>query len=1141
MKKELIYQGAGGKPDSVTKTEDTLYSQDIVEMVISFGEGAVEGLHDGFHSFLLGDEPLVQNVVSGTVPYNFPDFCLSMRQGYEDDLPVEFLLGGESSLVRGSATLAPQVEEITTIPSSTANPVRFIDLRLMVQSLYAGNSDGSVYTASVELEISYRPESSAVWQYVTSSFLMQLYRGVHLQTALKRMTVSERQAFELMDEAAKNEIIRKKLLVVADANPAVTEGLNGKAAPNAYLEKDIVTSSLENTFTASGSPTNPNAYVITGKTTSGYVHEVSIPVPQIAEAWILRVVRKSPAVTDQYSSKEIAIDSVSVIGRSIVSYPRVALAHIVAQHTDRFDSIPDFSCIMDGILCDVPVNYNPKTRVYDGVWLGNWKKAWTNNPVWVLRELIMNPDWGDRSREPSIGINSSSFYAAAQFCDEPIPTFNPNDGATYIPRHTLNMILQDYKASDEVKKFIAGSFRAVLSERNGQYSLHLDRERLPTFFVCPELISVEGFQYSTTDLSSRYNYMKVRYQDAGTLYREDTRLITDPSSIAINGIISTDITAVGCTNLDEALRLAAFSLLTNKNETVLVSFKLPRLPLYIEQYENFLIADRTCGWGDSGRITKVVSNVITLRNQTYGSSGNLYTMYYFSALMGLSFITVEKLDNFSYRIVSEISSTEDLPIDGCVALSGNDIGSPKLFRTLMAKDEGNGNAHMYTLEASEVYQDKYTLVDNLTPNTAGLSFTTTKLELKDRYNTPSPLTVTVGLGDLTNTLSGINYEIDISVDHVLGNVYEVRWYAEGTRPADGYVQILEGSPDGVRGLLSPAYPVRSTLINFEVTVIDPNGNRGATYYLLNQNPKPIQTIIEEVKLSDRMLYDFEDGNFTVAWINPEDMDIFQYHRLEMFRQYDSMSGVYSDEIITPIPLYDQETQQLLRIGYEYNNLRTADGVNIFVNLYYRRYYQARESMVPLQINKFLQSNPLAPSFNADLDFYGNESVYVQYDWANMSLASFSGVTDNWTDALFEVVHHHDSPNVNYFATYHNPQNYDRPNHRYVHLPVTTQPVNYTQFEGVIVFGRKVGQSSFVPMTSLITQLTDPTGASLDGGEVTSLNKYFTVGGTTLYEVGIIFGEGAGTYEVYFYYVGKATGASSRMPDVRTKVRTITLT
>jgi len=1136
------YIGSGGKPKEPKRTEDTLYSQDIIEMVLSFGEGAVEGLHDGFRSFYIGEEPLVKSSGSDTVDYNFPDFCVSMRQGYEDDEPIEFLLGGEAQVVAGSARpLNPLIAQNITVTSVAGDPVRFIDIRLVIASLYSGSADGSVYTSSIELEIKYRPEGTTVWQYVTTSFLMQMYRGVHLQTALKRMTTSERAAFELMDEAAKNEIIRKKLLIVSDGTNAVTSGGDiGKAAPNGYLEKDIVTESVENSFTAGSSTTNPKAYVITGKTTSGYVHEIGIPVPPIAGNWEVEIVRKTAEVTDDYSSKEIAIDSVAKIGSAKVSYPRVALAHIVAQHTDRFSAIPDISCVLDGILCDVPVNYNPRTRVYDGVWLGNFKKAWTNNPVWVLRELIMNPDWGDRSREPSIGVNNSSFYEAAQFCDELIPTFNPTDGESYIPRHTLNMVLQEYKPSDEVKRFIAGNFRAVLSEKNGQYSLYIDKEREPTFFVCPEMVLTDGFQYSTTDLSSRYNYMKVRYQNADTNYKEDTRLITDPASIALNGIISTDITAVGCTNLDEALRLAAYSMLTNKYETIMVSFKIPRLPLYISQYENFLLADRVCGWGDSGRVTQTTENSFELMNPTVGAIGDIYTVYFFNTL-GLQQTQVEKVSLYGYVRHEDTTNFLSIPLNTCVLFANEGIGAPKQFRTLMAKDEGVGNAHVYTLEASEVFQPKYQLVDNLNPETSGFSFTTTKLVLKDRYNVPSPLTVTVGLGDLTNTLSGLNYEIDISVDHIDGNVYEVVWYAEGLSRSQGYRQILAGGSEGVRGLLSPAYPVRSTLINFEVTVIDPNGNRGATFYLLNQNPKPVQTLIEEVKLSDRMVYDFYDSTLKVAWLNPEDMDIFQYHRLEMFKNYDSGTHTFSGEVLpVPVPFYSQENEYLLEPTITISSkesLRTNDTVGLFVNLYYRRYYQSRESLVKLQIDKFLQPDPLAPTFDVDLDLYGNEFIYVQYDWANMSLASFSGVTDNWTDSSFRVRHEHQSPDVTYIAEYYNAQNYDRPVHKYVHLVVTVQPVNHTQFEGVIVFARKVGQSSFVPMTPKITNLV----AQPAGSDNTSLNNGFASGAATLYLRGIIFGEGAGDYEVYFYYVGKDTGANSRMPDVRTAVRTITLT
>ena len=91
---------------------------------------------------------------------------------------------------------------------------------------------------------------------------------------------------------------------------------------------------------------------------------------------------------------------------------------MVAQHTDRFNQIPDFSAEIDGFMCEVPTNYNPDTRTWAGIWDGRFKRAWTNNNALILRELIMNRDWGKRSVEPMITMDNTSLFEAIKWCDE---------------------------------------------------------------------------------------------------------------------------------------------------------------------------------------------------------------------------------------------------------------------------------------------------------------------------------------------------------------------------------------------------------------------------------------------------------------------------------------------------------------------------------------------------------------------------------------------------------------------------------------------------------------------------------------------------------------------------------------------------
>ena len=108
--------------------------------------------------------------------------------------------------------------------------------------------------------------------------------------------------------------------------------------------------------------------VIEGKTTSGYIQENCIPIfddPNDTHDWEIQITRKSMELTaDQkkFSGKEISIESIALITGQEKTYSKIATCQIVAQHTDRFNQIPDFSGEFDGFMCEVPSQIPDQVR-----------------------------------------------------------------------------------------------------------------------------------------------------------------------------------------------------------------------------------------------------------------------------------------------------------------------------------------------------------------------------------------------------------------------------------------------------------------------------------------------------------------------------------------------------------------------------------------------------------------------------------------------------------------------------------------------------------------------------------------------------------------------------------------------------------
>ena len=76
-----------------------------------------------------------------------------------------------------------------------------------------------------------------------------------------------------------------------------------------------------------------------------------------------------------------------------LSYPQSSMLSL-GLRADQYTQLPEVSVEMRGCLIEVPSNYNPETRVYTGDWDGTFQCAYSNNPAWVLRDLIVNDRYG---------------------------------------------------------------------------------------------------------------------------------------------------------------------------------------------------------------------------------------------------------------------------------------------------------------------------------------------------------------------------------------------------------------------------------------------------------------------------------------------------------------------------------------------------------------------------------------------------------------------------------------------------------------------------------------------------------------------------------------------------------------------------
>ena len=106
-------------------------------------------------------------------------------------------------------------------------------------------------------------------------------------------------------------------------------------------------------------------------------------------------------------------------------------------------------------------------------------------------------------------------------------------------------------------RYIAGSFNATFfDDLNGKAYLRVDKDDTAVNIFTKENIYEDDFEYSYTDISTRYNDITVTFKNPDLDWVTDRRRIFDQDLIDQNGRIPLDFVAVGCIYEHEAIRRA---------------------------------------------------------------------------------------------------------------------------------------------------------------------------------------------------------------------------------------------------------------------------------------------------------------------------------------------------------------------------------------------------------------------------------------------------------------------------------------------------------------------------------------------------------------------------------------------------------
>lgn len=346
---------------------------------------------------------------------------------------------------------------------------------------------------------------------------------------------------------------------------------------------------------------------ISGKTTTKYQRSYYVPLTGNGP-WEIRVRRITADSTSSAIQNKTYLDSYTEVVESKLRYPNSAL---VALRVDasQFSAIPRRSYDMKLLRVRMPVNYDPGTRTYSGVWNGNFKIAWTDNPAWCFYDLVTSTRYGLGGYIPESQVDKWALYRVAQYCDQLVP----NGLGGFEPRFTCNLYLQTREQAYKVVQDMASIFRGMVYWSGGAITVTQDAPSDAVYQFAPGNVVDGEFAYQGSSAKARHTVALVTWNDPDDFYRQKVEYVEDAAGIARYGIVQSDVVALGCTARGQAHRVGKWLLFSEQSESEIVTFRTGLEGAVVRPGDIIKVADPVRGGMRlGGRIAAATASTVTL-------------------------------------------------------------------------------------------------------------------------------------------------------------------------------------------------------------------------------------------------------------------------------------------------------------------------------------------------------------------------------------------------------------------------------------------------------------------------------------------------------------------------------------------------
>ena len=515
---------------------------------------------------------------------------------------------------------------------------------------------------------------------------------------------------------------------------------------------------------------------ITGRTADAYQKEYRVNIDGAFPVDI-RVVRLT---IDSTSSQLVDAFTWTSLGEIVDDKQRYLNSAYTSLRIDseQFNSIPKRAFRIRGVKVRIPgaganntsaptVDNATGRIIYDDNYIFNGTMGaavWCSCPAMILLDLLTTERYGFGTHITDSNLDLFSFVAASRYANELVSDgFNGEEA-----RFSCNVNLQGSMEAYQLINELAGVMRCFPIWSEGSVTITQDKPTDPSYLFSLANVGEGGFSYSGSSLKQRHSIISVSYFNMDS--REiDYEVVGDnvdgPDALqedidrqAKLGIVKKDIKAFACTSRGQARRLGKAVLLSEEQETEVVSFTTSIDAGAIVRPGSVISVNDPVRGGErrSGRINAATTTQITVDN-TQDLDTFTGTNKKCSVILPDGTVETKNVLGIIGSVITLDSALSATPNVNAIWLLQSSTLEAQTFRVITVEEQDGINYAITALKYNYNYatgeSPKYTAIDSM----QGITLPSRSISLlNEPKNPPSNLKISDQNGESKEMIVVIN-------------------------------------------------------------------------------------------------------------------------------------------------------------------------------------------------------------------------------------------------------------------------------------------------------------------------------------------------------------------------------------------------